>query len=95
MLADQMRQHLGIGIRFEGMAGFEQSVLEPLVVLDHSVVDQGDLAGLIQVRVGVFVGRGSVSSPAGVSNAQLAGDRLLLQERGQAFINFPLFLPQQ
>ena len=53
-------------------------------VLDDAVVDDGDPAGVVQVRVGVGVGRAAVGGPAGVPDAgacrpAAAGPELLLQ----------------
>jgi hypothetical protein len=57
-----------------------------LVVLDGPVVHDGDRAGAVDVRVGVAVGRRAVRGPAGVPDAERAGQRLvgdLLLEVGQ------------
>jgi len=53
-----------------------QLVLQLEVVLDDAVVDDDDLAGAIAVRVGVLLRRPAVRRPAGVADAELAGDRL-------------------
>ena len=45
-------------------------------VLDDAVVDDGDLAGGVAVRVGVAVGGPAVGGPAGVAQAGGAGQRL-------------------
>ena len=44
-------------------------------VLDDAVVDDGDLAGGVAVRVRVAVGRAAVGGPAGVAQAGGAGQR--------------------
>ena len=51
MLADKMSQHFSIGAGTEGVPGFEQPFLEAIVVFDDAVVDDGDLAGLVEVRM--------------------------------------------
>ena len=37
------------------------------------------LAGLVQVRMGIFVGGRPVGGPAGMADAEAAGERLCLQ----------------
>ena len=57
IIADQMREHFGVGVGFELVAGREQFLLERVVIFDDAVVDDGDFAGLIEVRMGIFVRR--------------------------------------
>ena len=71
MFADQMREHFGVGAGLELVPGLEQALLELIVVLDDAVVNDGDLAGLVEVRMGVFVGRRAVGGPARVGDADL------------------------
>src|SRR5208282_2495638 len=80
IIADQMGQHLGVGGGMKGVAGFEEPFLETVAIFDHAIVDDGDFAGLVQVRVGIFIGGGAVGGPAGVADAELAGDGLVLEE---------------
>ena len=54
------------------------------VVLDDAVVDQGELAGLVQVRMGIGVAGQAVRGPAGVADAQGAGDGFCLERLRQA-----------
>jgi len=51
------------------MAFAFQSGAERAVVFDDAVVDEGDAAGLVEVRVGVDLCWRSVGGPAGVGNA--------------------------
>ena len=59
---------LGVGLALEGVAVGEEIVLEGLVVLDDAVVDEGDGAGLVLVRVGVGVGGTAVGRPSRVGD---------------------------
>ena len=82
VVADQMGQDFGVRGGTEGVAGFEELFLEAVVILDDAVVDDGDFAGLVQVRVGIFVGGRAVGGPAGVADAELAGGGLVLEADG-------------
>ena len=72
VIADQMGQHLGVGGGLKSVAGFEESFLEPVAILDHAVMDNGDFAGLIQMRVGILIGGRTMRGPARVADAELA-----------------------
>ena len=76
---DQLHQRLGVGLGPE---------LDPLsfevgahrgVILDDAVVDQGEAAGRVDMGVGVAVGGGPVGGPAGMGDADRAGDRLAVE----------------
>jgi hypothetical protein len=54
-----------------------------LVVFDDAVVDERNFAGLVEVRVGVGVGRRAVRGPASVADANAAFGRLLAQDASQ------------
>ena len=91
MLADQVGQNLGIGGGLELVAGSEQTRLQPFVVFDDAVVDDGDSTGLIEVRMRIDVGRGTMSGPAGMADAGMAGGGGLKQKRRDSFVDAPLF----
>src|SRR5438093_12280196 len=92
MVADQMSEDLGVGCRTKLVSGLDQPFLDPVEILDHAVVDDGDSAALIEVRVGVLVGRRSVSGPTRVSDSQMAGDGPGVQKLAETFVDFALFL---
>jgi hypothetical protein len=69
-IADQVRDDLRIGLTEERDAFASQPGLERAVVLDDPVVYDGDLAGVVGVRVGVDRVRLAVRRPAGVSDPQ-------------------------
>jgi hypothetical protein len=92
MLADDMGENLGVGSGCESVAGGDEVFLELLVVLNDAVVDDGDAAGLIEMRVGVFVAGRTVSGPAGVADADGAANGFGLELASQAFVDFPLLL---
>ena len=65
-LLDQMGDRLGVGLGGQGVAARLESVAQLAEVLDDAVVDDGDLAGAVAVRVRVQVVRASVRRPARV-----------------------------
>src|SRR6476620_32701 len=71
-----MRQNLGVGLGFEGVAFGGELFPELKVVLDYAVVNDNDLAGAIAVRMGVFFCRPPVGSPSGMSYAVNARERI-------------------
>ena len=71
-IADQHRQHFGVGLAWKTMALFGQELLEGGVVFDDAVVHQRDAAGVVGMRVGVDFGGGAVGGPAGVGHADVA-----------------------
>ena len=52
-LAHQVGQHLGVGLRLEGVAALLQRLSDGARVLDDAVMDDGDPPGLVGVRMGV------------------------------------------
>ena len=71
LLADQMRDDLGIGLAAEGAAARDQFVAQRLEVFDDAVVDHRHLAG--RVRMGVVGGRAAMRRPAGMGDAGAPG----------------------
>ena len=69
LLAYEMGQHFGVGIREKGVAFGEKFVLDFLKVLDDAVVDDGNGAVLGEMRVGVAFHGQSVGGPARVPYA--------------------------
>ena len=66
---EQLRHDLGIRFGFEGHALRDQKFLELDIVFDDAVVDDGKLAVLADVGVGVDVVRRAVGRPAGMAHA--------------------------
>ena len=95
IIADQMRQHLGVGVGFEFVSGVEQFLFERVVIFDDAVVDDGDSAGLIQVRMGIFVRGRAVRGPARVADAEISLDRFGFQKSREPLANFALFLAHE
>ena len=79
----QVDGDLGVRVADELDASGLQLGTQHSEVLDDPVVDNGDLARRVPVRMGVAVGRPAVSRPAGVSHAGVAGQasRVGLGER--------------
>ena len=69
----QVHGDLGVGVAGELDAGGLQLGAQRGEVLDDPVVDDGDLARGVAVRVGVAVGRPAVGGPPGVAHAGGAG----------------------
>ena len=78
VLVNEVRDHLGIGLRAEAPPPGEQFVAQLQIVFNNAVVDDHHLSGA--VRVGVLLGRSSVGGPAGMANADCALDRLGAQD---------------
>ena len=78
-----MRENFGVGIGFESVAGAEQFLFERVVVFDDAVVDDGDFAGLVKMRMGIFVRRNAVRGPARVADAEIAGGGFGFQQRAR------------
>ena len=76
--ADKMGKHLGIGLGLELVAFRLHLGAEGGVVLDDTVVDEGQLAGAVEVGVGVLPGNLPMGGPTGVADAGGAADRVLL-----------------
>ena len=62
--------HLGVGLGEERIALFGQQAAQLEIVLYDAVMDQHDPFG--PMRMGVFVGRASMSCPAGMAHAAAA-----------------------
>ena len=74
--ADQVRQHLGVGVGDQVDTGVRQPGPQRGGVVDDPVVHDGDVALGVDVRVRVDVVRRPVGRPAGVADADLAGEPL-------------------
>jgi hypothetical protein len=70
----EVRDHLRVGVRAELRARLLQLLAQLAEILDDAVVDDGEALG--GVGVGVAFGRPAVGRPAGVPDADGAGQRL-------------------
>jgi hypothetical protein len=68
-LLDQVGDRLGVGLGGERVAACLEPVAELAEVLDDPVVDHGDRAGAVLMRMGVQVVRPAVGRPPGVGQA--------------------------
>ncbi len=75
-LGHQVHCDLGVGVAGEFHTGRLQLMAQGREVLDDAVVDDGDLAGGVAVRVRIAVGGAAVGRPAGVAQAGAAGPRI-------------------
>ena len=83
VLLDEVDDDLGVGLGPERVALGPEPLLERPVVLDDAVVDEGDRAAAVGVRVGVVLARPAVGRPAGVPDAAGAGERMEADLLGQ------------
>src|SRR5262249_47543829 len=90
LVRHQMGDNLGVGIGAELRASLFQLVAKLAKILDDAVVDHGEALGRMRVRV-VF-GRSAVGRPAGVADADRAGERLP-REPGFEIAQLALRLP--
>ena len=90
-----MREHLGVGAGAEFVSGLEQLFLERVVIFNDAVVDDGDFAGLIEMRMGIFIRRRPVRGPARVGDAEVSRGRFGFQQAREALINPALFLAHE
>ena len=74
--ADQVREHLGVGVGDQVDPGVRQPGPQGGSVVDDPVVHDGDVTLGVDVRVRVDVVRRPVGRPAGVADADLAGEPL-------------------
>ena len=95
IISDEMREDFRVRVGFESVSGFQEFLLERVVIFDDAVVDDGDFAGLIEVRVGIFIGRNAVGGPARVADAESSGDGFRFQETRDAVVNFALPFAQE
>jgi hypothetical protein len=74
LLRDQMNHHFGVGLAAELRAVLAERLAQLAEILDDAVVDDGDAFGRVRMRVAL--GRLAVGGPAGVTDADRAGERL-------------------
>ncbi len=82
-LADEVGEDFGVGLGGKRVPGLDQRGAEHLVVFDDPVVDQGEAARLVEVRVGVFIDGPAVRGPARVADADAARRGLFLEQIGE------------
>ena len=71
LLAQQVRNDLGVGVRAEDHTGGLELLAQAPVVLDDPVLHHREAAWTVEVRVGVALLRLAVGRPAGVTDAAL------------------------
>ena len=72
MVFQELGHHLAVRIRGEGHTAALELLLDLQIVFNDSVVDQGDLSVLADMRVSVDVVGLAMGGPAGMANAQCA-----------------------
>ena len=69
---DQMYGNFRIGLGYKAVALFQKFLFERLVIFQNPVVDDGNTAGAIQMRVGVHFTHTAVRGPARVAKGKRA-----------------------
>src|SRR3712207_7426107 len=77
-LLDEVGDHLGVGVGATHVVALLEPADQQLDVLDGAVVDDGDLAVAVQVRVGVAVGRRAVSGRSEEHTSELQARQYLV-----------------
>src|SRR5436309_14934814 len=76
-----MRENFGISFRAKfGIAVADQILFKQLIIFDHPVMHERELAAGVKVRVRVFVGHFAVRSPACVTYTTAARKRSLFRQ---------------
>nr|AAA17318.1 B229_F2_64 [Mycobacterium leprae] len=70
-----MHSYLGVGVADELYSGDLQLMAKGGEILDDAVVDDGDLAGGVAVRMRVAVGGATMGGPPDMAEADVAGQR--------------------
>src|SRR5437764_344225 len=79
-----MRQNFRVGIGAKlCVAILDELFFEGLIIFNHAVVDERDLATGVEMRVGVFISDFSVRRPARVTYAKGSGRRFFRNQFGQ------------
>ena len=73
-LLEEVGEDLGVGLGAEAVASATELLSQGVVVLDAAVVNDGDAAGAVEVGVRVELGGSADGGPAGVADADGAGD---------------------
>ena len=68
-VSDEVGEDFGVGLGVEVVAFSFEPGAEGTVVFDDAVMDERDVAGLVEMRVGVDLGWRAVGGPAGVGDA--------------------------
>ena len=77
---DQVGDDFGVGGRLKLVSLLLEALLDGVKVLDDSVVNHGQRGVAAQVRVCVYIAWGTVGSPTGVSDPDVAGSRVYGQQ---------------
>ncbi len=77
-LFDEMGEHLGVGDGAEDMPALFERLLQLRVIFDDAVVNDGDVARAVEVRMGIYRLGGPVGRPASVANARAKSARRAL-----------------
>ncbi len=82
-LLDQVREGLRVGLGAQLVSALRQPIAQLLEVLDDAVVDDRDVAGAVDVWMGIQVVRAAVGRPAGVSEADGRRGRRIQERRAK------------
>ncbi len=95
-----MGENFRIGLRAKiRVAVLNQLFLERLIIFNHAIVDEGELAAGIEMRMRIFVGDLAVRGPASVTDSKRTRRRLGCDQFGErgdppgAFARLDLVMP--
>ena len=75
-MLDEVGDDFGVGFGYKFVALGGEFGFEGEVIFDDAVVDDDEGAGAVAVGVGVLLGGAAVGGPAGVADAEGAGERV-------------------
>ena len=78
---DEVGDRLGVGLRAQDVALGGELLAQGHVVLDDAVVNDGDLAVAVDVRMGVVLARTPVRRPSGMPDTRVARRAACLRPR--------------
>ena len=74
-----MSYHFRVRFRLENVAFFHKVLFQSQIVFNNTIMNHHKMVMAVSMRMGISVGRLAVSSPAGMSNADMALERMLFQ----------------
>ncbi|OPZ97751.1 MAG: hypothetical protein BWY71_01506 [Planctomycetes bacterium ADurb.Bin412] len=78
--ADEIGDDFGVGFAGEDAAFFNEPFFESGEIFDDAVMNDGNFAGVVAVRMSIFGGRPAVRGPAGMGNAESTGEGMIFED---------------
>ena len=90
--ADQVGEHLGVGLGAKDVAPFLELSPQRKIVFDDAIVHEDEPATLVKMRMRVLVGHAPVSRPARVTDAQISVRWICRDHLGKSAMRPTVFL---